>query len=136
MKKLSTLLLLTCFIGFAGQICFAAIPKKNTQPVVVKTPEPSIRVLIAKDVHAALLEAKGPYEVLREGTKDVLSSGTLGKRFVVQPIDNGLRWGEEYPDDYQITIMPKKPQTEIFVNGMQYTGSVSVYYSKADGISI
>lgn len=127
MKKLTTLVM-ALLLSF-GATCFA---NENHEPL--------IRVLIAKDINAALLEAKGPYAVLREGSKEILSSGSLGKRFVVQPIDCGLRWGEEYPDDYQIQVIPRQlpgaPETTMYVDGIQYRGSMTIYYNKAGGICI
>lgn len=89
--------------------------------------QPCIRVLLAKDILGALVEAKGPYVVVREETGDILSSGRSGKRFVAQPISEGLRWGEEYPGIYQIKILPLSKSTVLYVDGKQYAGSLSVY---------
>ena len=98
--------------------------------------EPTIRVLIAKDVNAALLEVRGSYCVVKEGTKEQLSSGSTGKRFVVQSIAEGLRWGEEYPDVYEISVLPRSLSTMMYVNGMQYKGSLTIYCTPNREISI
>ncbi len=134
--------LLIVFVCLGGAL-FGAAKKEPPKPVVEakkvqppKPQEPTIRVLIAKNVNAALLEVKGPYCVLKEDTKDPLSSGSVGKRFVVQPIDAGLRWGEEYPDVYQISVLPRSSHTMMYVNGMQYKGSLSVYSTPRGEISI
>lgn len=129
MKKLSTLLMSLFFFG----TFLHATEEQAKKQKSASCQEPTIRVAIAKDVNAALLEAKGAYRVIREDTKEVLSSGSTGKRFVVQPIAEGLRWGEEYPDVYQITIEPLSSNTMMYVNGMQYKGKVSVY-SNAEGV--
>lgn len=130
MKKMKTLLVCLFLFGIGTAYGVEAQSKKQKSAPVL---EPTIRVAIVKDVNAALLEAKGAYRVVREDTKAVLSSGSTGKRFVVQPISEGLRWGEEYPDVYQISVEPLSANTMMYVNGMQYKGKVCVY-SNAEGV--
>jgi len=97
---------------------------------------PSIRVLLEKDVSSAFLEAKGPYRVMRRDSGSSLSTGGLGKRFVIHAIQDGLRWGEEYPDVYQICIVPLSKETSILVNGIQYKGAISIYHVRDHHITI
>jgi hypothetical protein len=97
---------------------------------------PKIRVLLERDAKSAFLEAKGSYRVIRRDDGSSLSSGKLGKRFVVHAIQDGLRWGEEYPDIYQIEIVPLNKDTTFLVNGIQYTGSISIYHVRGDQIAI
>lgn len=97
---------------------------------------PKIRVLLEKNIYSALLEAKGEYAVLNKATGTVLSSGQMGKRFVVHALQEGLRWGEEYPEVFQISIVPRSPKTMLYVNGMQYKGAISVYHCKDKYIAI
>lgn len=97
---------------------------------------PKINVLLAKGITSALLEAKGSYQVIRKDTKKVLSSGTSGKRFMVHALQDGLRWGEEYPDVYQIEVVAQNPSTVFYLNGIQYQGSISIYHMPNNNISI
>lgn len=109
--------------------------KNNVQES--RVPEgPKIRVLLEKNVSSALLEAKGKYRVVRRDTGRVLSSGNFGKRFVIHSIVDGLRWGEEYPEVYQIAVQPLSPETSFFVNGIQYKGSISIYQVKDNNITV
>ncbi len=86
-----------------------------------------IRVLLEKDASESLLEVTGPYHIFNPHDGSRVSSGLLGKRFMVRSLESGLKWGEEYPGIHQITIQPRSEETSIFVNGIQYTGSISIY---------
>ncbi len=99
---------------------------------------PRVRVLLAGGVNAALLEVKGPYRVIRRDcdTPTLLSGGGVGKRYVIHGIDCGLRWGEEFPDVAYLTVVPTSPQTHFFVNGFQYTGSISVVLDQSGQLTI
>ncbi|MCH9609866.1 MAG: hypothetical protein S4CHLAM45_14080 [Chlamydiales bacterium] len=88
---------------------------------------PTIRVLIAKSVSSALIEAKGGYRVIRPETGFTLSSGSVGKRYVVHAIDQGLRWGEEFPGVSTCKVIPTNRQTVFYVNGYQYKGALGLY---------
>lgn len=87
----------------------------------------NIQILLEKDVDGALLEVKGPYYIFNphDGTK--VSSGLLGKRFMIHELENGLKWGEEFPGIHQIYIKPRSSETAIFINGIQYAGAVAIY---------
>ena len=100
-----------------------AVVENITQPT---TPQ-NIQVLLERDATEALLEVKGPYFLFnpQDGTK--VASGLLGKRFMVHAIKAGLKWGEEFPGLYQLFIQPRSEETSIFINGIQYHGSVGIY---------
>ncbi|MCP5469948.1 MAG: hypothetical protein H7A36_05530 [Chlamydiales bacterium] len=87
---------------------------------------PRIRVLLAKGVNSALLEVRGPYRVIRRDTQTFLSGGLVGKRYVVHGLQDGLRWGEEFPAVKNFTIIPTSRETQFFVNGFQYRGAITV----------
>jgi stage II sporulation protein D len=95
-----------------------------------------IRVLLEKDASSALLEAKGEYRVINRENGEILSCGSLGKRFVIHALQEGLRWGEEYPGVYRILVAPEDKSTKMFVNGIQYAGSIAVYHSKNNKILV
>lgn len=100
------------------------------------TEGPKIRVLLAQDVNAALLEVKGPYRVVRRDISALLSAGSLGKRYVVHGIEEGLRWGEEFPDTPHFTVIPMSPKTQFFVNGFQYKGAMTILLGKNREITV
>jgi stage II sporulation protein D len=87
----------------------------------------NIQILIEKDASEVLLEVKGPYYLLNPHDGSRVSSGLLGKRFIVRELENGLKWGEEFPGIHQIYIKPRSAETSIFVNGIQYSGAVAIY---------
>lgn len=97
---------------------------------------PKIKVLLEKDVPSAFLEARGKYRVVQKDSGAILSNGVVGKRFVVHALQDGLRWGEEYPDVYQISIIPLSSETFFYVNGIQYKGAISIYHVRENHITI
>lgn len=97
---------------------------------------PKIRVLLEKDIPSSFLEVRGPYRVIRKDGGSLLSSGNSGKRFVVHAIQDGLRWGEEYLDVYQITVVPTDPKTVMYLDGIQYKGAISVYHVRDNKITV
>ena len=103
----------------------------------VAQPEgPKIRVLLAKSAPSILLESKGAYRVVRQDTGLQISSGLVGKRYIVHGIASGLRWGEEFPGVTQFTLYPASAQTVVYVNGFQYKGAVNVYLDKNRQITV
>ena len=48
---------------------------------------------------------------------------------------HGLKWGESFPGIYQFMLMPRGEESSVFVNGIQYGGSIFVY-SVGDRINI
>lgn len=92
----------------------------------VQVEGPTVRVLLGSGINSALLEAKGPYRVVRCDRGTFLSGGLVGKRYVVHSMQNGLRWGEEFPQTTALSVIPSSPQTQFFVNGFQYRGAITV----------
>lgn len=122
-----------CGIVLMGSVISAHPIKQEVSDV----PEgPKIKVLLAKNVPSVLLEAKGSYKVIDKESGSSLGFGLAGKRFVCHSIEEGLRWGEEFPDVYQFSVVPAGPETTIYVDGIQYAGAISVYQSKKDLISV
>lgn len=85
------------------------------------------QILLVKDAQEALLEVVGPYYIFNPHDGSRVASGLLGKRFMVHELENGLKWGEQFPGIHQIYIKPRSAETKIFVNGIEYSGSVAVY---------
>ncbi|MEN9654563.1 MAG: hypothetical protein RL235_675 [Chlamydiota bacterium] len=87
----------------------------------------NIQVLLEKDVCEALLEVKGPYYLFNPHDGSRVTSGLLGKRFIVRELEDGLKWGEEFPGIHQFYVQPRSPETKIFVNGVEYPGSIAIF---------
>ena len=121
---------LLLIVALMGAELSASKPDKS--PILPQQEAPTIRVLIEENCSSALVEVKGPYAVMDLHKKEKLSSGRVGKRYPLFMIDEALRWGEEYPDVFAITIEPKSERTSIYVNGIQYRGSLSIY-GREDG---
>lgn len=136
MKRIISYALASLLLGHFSPLSAADSETKKVEHPLKKIEEANINVLLAKNVNGALLEVKGPYRVVRKDKKEVLSSGTVGKRFVVHTIKEGLRWGEEYPSIYQIRIEPLSEATLMYVDGMQYKGVISVYHMKEGGVTV
>lgn len=89
---------------------------------------PTVKVLVLHDQDGAILEVKGKYRVIDPHNKEELTHLRFsGKSQYVQALDSGMKWGEEFPDTHQIALIPAAPDTEIYVNGYRYPGSVYIY---------
>ncbi len=88
--------------------------------------EPTVRVLVARDATNLLLEVQGKFRVYDPGSGEYLSNGS-GKKCMLRGLEDGLQWGEEYPGHFQVQVVPRAPSTSIFLNGIQYQGSLAIY---------
>ena len=95
---------------------------KQTGPVA-----PKIKVLIAEDLDGVYLEVTGGYNVYDPNTHKKLASRFLKKGCFMQPMRGGMKWGEEFPDVFQLLVQPDHPKTTILVNGTQYKGAMYIY---------
>ncbi len=116
----------------AALLCSAILPlQADEYTSYERIAEPmaprNIQILIEKDADGVLLEVKGPYYIFNPHDGTRVSSGLLGKRFMIHELENGLKWGEEFPGIHQIYIKPRSSETSIFINGIQYAGSVAIY---------
>lgn len=130
--QLSSLLALTTLVFSsleATNDIAASSFEKVTETVMPKT----IQILIEKDADSALLEVKGPYYLFDPNDGSYLSGGLLSKRFMMREGSKGLKWGEEFRNIHQLYIKPRSEETSIFINGIQYSGSVYVYGVKETG---
>ena len=106
-------------------ICLFSFVFANTNELFLK-PQ-NIHVLLEKEITEALLEVRGPYYIFnpQDGTK--LSSGILGKRFMVRPTESGIKWGQEFLGITQMIVLPRSDDCKILINGIQYDGAIAVY---------
>lgn len=109
-------------------IMFIAFLAFGVQSIVAAA-EPNIKVLVLHDQKGALLEVQGKYKIFDPNTKQSIAPNTryVGKVKYIQPIENGLKWGEEFPGIHQIEIVAASNDTRIYVNGNEYPGIVRIY---------
>jgi stage II sporulation protein D len=124
---MKALLILICFFCSVQPLLAQESSAPTSEPLAeVMTPK-TIQVLLEKDISEALLEVKGAYYLFNPHDGSKVASGLLGKRFIIRQLPDGLKWGEEFPGIHQIYLQPRSPETAIFINGIQYSGSVAVY---------
>ncbi len=111
---------------YIGILAISLFILPNAYTMEVKAPS-NICVLLEQNTSGSLLEVKGTYSIDNpyDGTK--ISSGLMGKRYIVRPTSDGIRWNESFPGYHQIRISPKSKDTSILLNGIQYNGSIIVY---------
>lgn len=95
---------------------------KSSEPV-----DPNVGVLITHDVPGVVLEVKGKYRIYDPLTQDFISTRFVGKRKFVQAYSDGIKWGEEFPSVHQIQIVPEDSRTSTLVDGIEYSGVITVY---------
>ncbi|MBS0655014.1 MAG: hypothetical protein JSR46_04495, partial [Verrucomicrobia bacterium] len=112
-KKLSILFCATA-CSFFG---LAADSVKSTE----------VKVQLFRDYEGALVEVKGAYNVFdpKNGTK--LIASYLPSSYYMYPTTDGLKWGQEFPDVYQLLIAADKKETTIVVAGTEYRGKAYFY---------
>lgn len=87
----------------------------------------SVRILIVHDKPGVVVEVKGRYKLYDPKTMEYISTRFHGKRKFIQPVNDGLKWGEQFPGIYQLLIVPDSNQTTTVVDGIEYEGLVYIY---------
>ncbi|MGE3953896.1 MAG: SpoIID/LytB domain-containing protein [Parachlamydiales bacterium] len=110
---------------------FKAVLLGLTTLLLVSTPgwakEATIKVLIATDLPEAQVRTDGGYRVKNPQTGKTITRSLLSKNYQVLPMATGLKWGEEFPGIYQITIAPRNADQPIIFNGAEYPGVLHIY---------
>jgi stage II sporulation protein D len=86
----------------------------------------TIRVLLTKLAEDALVEVKGRYILYNPKTDRQIFSGSKKKRARISTKNEGLFWGDNYPDIFELKIVPATTQTSILVNGVPYPGAIDI----------
>lgn len=86
-----------------------------------------LKILVTHNKPGVILEVKGKYQIFDPNTNARLGKGYIGKRKYIQPLSDGLKWGEEFPSIFQIMIMPDDKNTTTLVDGIEYKGNIYVY---------
>lgn len=134
MKRICVIAMAVCLLG--GGVQAAKMQGPNHHEELPLQLGPKIRVLLAKNVNAALIEAKGAYRVIHRDSQTLVSAGLVGKRYIMHAISDGLRWGEEYPGMRHVTLVPSNRQTILYVNGFQYKGVIDIYLDQNQQITV
>lgn len=92
-----------------------------------KVVPPAVNLLIVHDRPGVVLEVKGKYKLFDPRLNSYISTRFVGKRKFVQPLTDGLKWGEEFPGVHQIKIVPDDAKATTLVDGVEYKGVVLVY---------
>lgn len=92
-----------------------------------KPKPPMIKVLIAHDIDAAMLEVKGKYNIIDPYKNTRLGTRFVGKAHLIQALAGGLKWGEEFPGTYQIEIIPDDNTVTTVIDGIEYHGNIYIY---------
>lgn len=87
----------------------------------------NIKVLVADRVDSVNLEIRGGYNIYDPGSNSKVGARFFGKTNTVLPLEQGLKWGEEFPGIYQLSFIPDNPATDILVNGVRYEGNVQLF---------
>lgn len=88
---------------------------------------PQIKVLIADNVDAAVVEVHGPYSVFDPNKGKQIASRFFGKSQLLQATTEGIRHGEIFVGTYQIEYRPDTANTRVLVDGIQYPGNLAFY---------
>ncbi len=92
-----------------------------------KPQPPTIKVLVAHDADALTVEVKGKYNLYDPFKNKLISTRFVGKNHLMQPLSDGLKWGEKFPGVFQLLIKPDNTNTTTLIDGIEYRGSLYVY---------
>ncbi|MDE3055116.1 MAG: hypothetical protein KGI80_00245 [Verrucomicrobiota bacterium] len=112
---------------FSALLLFADQPSSFERTAKETVLPQTIHVLLEKEVDEALLEVRGPYYLFDPQNGSRITAGLLDKRFMIRELASGLKWGEKFSGIHQFYVKPRSPDTSIFINGIQYSGSVYFY---------
>ena len=87
----------------------------------------TIRVLMETEQEGAMIQVMGSYNIYDPFNGRRLATRFVGKEAFIQPVNEGIKWGEVFPDVYQVKIVPDRDTTTVLVNGVQTKGSVTIY---------
>lgn len=92
-----------------------------------KSKPATIKVLLTKLADQVNMEVKGSYLVYNPRNTLLIGSGILGNKGKVSYSDIGLKWGDLFPGNFELRIVPADAKSTLFVNGMPYKGCLEVY---------
>lgn len=116
-------------------LLLSSLSAKEAIQVVNKESDPlskpaTVKVRLFSSQKGALVEARGPYEVINTMNGRKLSWGRSDKRFYMYGHNSGIKWGENFLGIFQITLLPKAESTRFLINGVEYPGALEIYNIK------
>lgn len=121
---------LACLVAFSSvhTVVEAGVWDKVKSAFVAEKPQPpTIKVLVAHDAEALTIEVKGKYNLYDPYKNKLISNRFVGKNHLMQPLSDGLKWGEKFPGVFQLLIKPDDNNTTTLIDGIEYRGSIYVY---------
>ncbi len=115
------------FLSVSLFFSFNVLQAKTQMEEKKEEPLPQIKILIKQDSQGALIESKGGFTISNPESGKKLSSGNKGKRCYLQPLPDGIKWGEGFPGVYQIALSGQSKNDTFLVDGVEYEGSLTVY---------
>lgn len=114
---------------FMALVCTASLSAFSLTELFSQSKPKSqtIKVLLMSQSEAARVEIQGSYNLFDPRTGHRLGTRFLGKSQTLQAIPEGLKWGEEFPGTYQIEWNPDHGETQIVVDGFQFSGNLYAY---------
>lgn len=88
---------------------------------------PTVRVLLTRLEESVLVEVRGRYLIYNPKNDELIATGSKKKRAKVTTWEKGIYWDEEYPDIFEMRIVPNEESASILVNGIQYKGCIEIY---------
>ena len=89
--------------------------------------EPMVKVLLAKDQEGFMVDVKGSHNIYDPYSGKKLDADFTGSSYYMTPTTDGVKWGQEFPGVFQITIVTDEPSAGVFINGIAYPGAVTFY---------
>lgn len=95
----------------------------------VSKPEnpPTVKILMGQEIEGVMISVTGGYNLFNPADGRRLGTRFAGKSHFMKPTAKGLTWGEEFPDLYQLMIIPDSGESTVLVDGTQYKGILYVY---------
>lgn len=118
--------MILALLPFASGLNAGVLERQFINKPAPATP-PGIKILLVHDKPGVILEVKGKYKLYNPHNNEHISTRFAGKRKYIQAIQDGLKWGEEFPDQHQLLIVPDNSEVTTVVDGIEYRGNIYVY---------
>ncbi len=86
-----------------------------------------IRLYLDANDQESILRIEGGYGIYDPATKRRVTGGLMSKSFCLKADQEGLCWGEAFPDLYQMTIVPEGQERGFYLQNRFYPGILHVY---------
>jgi stage II sporulation protein D len=104
----------------SSELRFIPDPSQDAKPQTLK-------VLLAKEQEAVLVEVKGGYYVYDTRNGCLLTSDKIAKRDYVAFEPKGIAWGQRFLDVTGIRIVPREAKSMLLINGIAHWGCVEIH---------